>query len=339
MKRATDTILRQWNMLRLIPRHPRSVGTRELKDRLEQEEGFPIDIRTIQRDLEKLSTIFPLTCEENGKALRWFWMEHAPLLDIPGMDQPTALAFRLAEAYLTPILPPAAVNRLQPHFRKATEILKAGGGTGLSLWPDKICPIIRGPDLFVPKIRSEVQEVVTRSLLQNRQVAVTYRSKEAERAKSYRVHPLGLVFRDGIVYLVCTVKDYEDIRHLALHRMTSAQLQNTPARRPSGFDLGRYVKEEKFFAYPLNGGRAHLEALFEKDAAFHLSERPLARDQRLIPQEDGRLLLQATVRDTLEVRWWLLGFGDKVEVVGPKDLREEFKIIGRRMAAMYLDGT
>jgi predicted DNA-binding transcriptional regulator YafY len=117
--------------------------------------------------------------------------------------------------------------------------------------------------------------------------------------------------------------------------MTSAQLQNTAARRPTGFSLERYVKKEKFFAYPLNGSRIQLEVLFEKDAVFHLSERPLAKDQRLIPQRDGRVLLQATVRDTLELRWWLLGFGDKVEVVSPNTLREEFKVIAQRMNASY----
>jgi len=315
------------------------VGTRELRDRLERDGGFSIDIRTIQRDLDKLSAIFPLTCEENGKALRWFWAKDAALLDIPGMDQQTALAFRLAAAYVTPLLPPATVHHLEPHFKKAKEILEPKRGAGLSLWPDKVCPIVRGPDLLTPEIRPEVQEVVTQALLQNRQAAVTYRSKEAEQAKSYEVHPLGLVFRDGIVYLVCTVKDYADIRHLALHRMTSAQLQNTNARRPVGFNLERYVKKEKFFAYPLNGSRIQLEVLFEKDAAFHLSERPLARGQQLIPQGDERVLLQATVRDTLELRWWLLGFGEKIEVVSPKDLRGEFTIISRRMAERYQRGT
>lgn len=339
MKQATDTIFRQWHMLRLIPRYPGSVGTRELKDKLEREEGFTIDIRTIQRDLEKLSGIFPLTSEADGKAMRWFWMKNAALFDIPGMDQQTALAFRLASAYLTPLLPLATVNHLQPHFQRAKEILEPKRGAGLSLWPDKVCPIVRGPDLLTPEIKPEVQEVVTQALLQNRQAAVTYRSKEAEQAKSYSVHPLGLVFRDGIVYLVCTVKDYPDIRHLALHRMTSAELQDAPSRRPAGFTLERYVKKEKFFAYPLNGTLVQLEVLFEKDAAFHLSERTLAKDQRLIPQEDGRVLLQATVRDTLELRWWLLGFGDKIEVVGPKALREEFKLISRRMAARYQPGT
>jgi predicted DNA-binding transcriptional regulator YafY len=34
--------------------------------------------------------------------------------------------------------------------------------------------------------------------------------------------------------------------------------------------------------------------------------------------------LSATVADTAELRWWLLGFGEGVEVIGPKSLRNEF---------------
>jgi predicted DNA-binding transcriptional regulator YafY len=52
-------------------------------------------------------------------------------------------------------------------------------------------------------------------------------------------------------------------------------------------------------------------------------------------EKDGRVLLQATVLDTLELRWWLQGFGDKVEVLAPKALREEFRDAVQRMAKMY----
>jgi len=41
------------------------------------------------------------------------------------------------------------------------------------------------------------------------------------------------------------------------------------------------------------------------------------------------------VKDTLELRWWLLGFGDKVEVLAPKALREEFSAVTQRMAVQY----
>ena len=63
-----------------------------------------------------------------------------------------------------------------------------------------------------------------------------------------------------------------------------------------------------------------LEALFDTDAAFHLRETRLSTDQVLTDQPDGRVLVKARVRDTGELRWWLLGFGNAVEVLRPEGL-------------------
>lgn len=60
----SDTLLRQWNILRLIPRQPGKISTREIKNKL-QSQGFDVHIRTIQRDLEKLSAIWGLVCDEH----------------------------------------------------------------------------------------------------------------------------------------------------------------------------------------------------------------------------------------------------------------------------------
>lgn len=334
MRAIKDTILRQWSLLRVIPRYPRSVGTRELKDRLE-EEDFRVNVRTIQRDLEKFSAIFPLASETQGNALRWSWAEDAQVMDIPGMDPATALAFRLAEEYLTPLLPQTTLKHLAPHFQRAKEVLVPSRGRKLGLWPDKVRMIARGPVLIPPKIRPEVQDAVYQALLNDRQVQVTYQRKDSDQPKSYPVHPLALVFREGAVYLVCRVKEYDDVRHLALHRMSSAKLLDQPCSRPSGFNLDTYIRTNEELAYPVSGKPIRLETLFDARTAVHLGERPLSKDQRMVPQKDGRVLLQATVRDTLELRWWLLGFGDKVEVLGPKMLRKEFAEVTQRMAEVY----
>jgi predicted DNA-binding transcriptional regulator YafY len=334
MREAKDTILRQLSMLRMIPRAHGSIGTSELKDKL-KDEGYQVDVRTIQRDLDKLSVVFPLSVEEDGRAKRWFWSEDAAVMDIPGMDPSMALAFRLAEEYLSTLLPQATMKHLEPHFRNAREIVSPRRQNRLGLWPNKVCVVGRGPELKAPPIKENVHDAVYRALLEDKQIEVAYKRKEAEQSKSYPINPLGLVFRDGVVYLVGTAKDYPDIRHFALHRMSAPKVLDVPCRRPSGFELNTYVKKEQFFAYPMSRGLIGVEALFEARAAVHLSERPMAKDQRLTEQTDGRMLLQATVKDTLELRWWLRGFGDNVEVLAPKALRDEFKAMTQRMAKRY----
>ena len=334
MQTVKDTLLRQWTMLQQIPRAPGAIGTTALAGRL-MELGYPVDVRTIQRDLVKLSTVFPLSSMEEGRASRWFWDKEARVMDLPGMDVATALAFRLGQEYLTPLLPKTMLRHLSGHFRRAEELLTGRRASRLGLWPEKVCAITRGPALVQPVIPPDVQTAVEQALLDDRQLEVVYRPKDVNETKRYVVHPCGLVLRDGMMYLIATLKDYPDLRHLALHRMTAAEVMDQAARRPKGFELRRYVRQEQFFAYPLQGAVVRLDVLFEPKASVHLSERPLARDQQMTHWKDGRTRLQATVKDTLELRWWLLGFGDKVEVLGPKALRDEFAAIIRRAAAQY----
>src|SRR5699024_4296844 len=92
--------------------------------------------------------------------------------------------------------------------------------------------------------------------------------------------------------------------------------------RPDGFDIDHYVREQGEFNYPTGEGHIKLELLFTPGAAQHLAERPLSDDQRIETIDDKTVRLRATVLDTDELLWWLLGFGDSVEVRKPKKLRQ-----------------
>ncbi len=80
-----------------------------------------------------------------------------------------------------------------------------------------------------------------------------------------------------------------------------------------------------------------LRALFSGGAEVHLTESKLANDQKNTYKKDDRMLVEATVADTLELRWWLLGFGSSVEILDPKSLRQEFVEIAEEMGKMYND--
>jgi len=325
--------MRQWQMLRQVPRYPLKVSTAELKQKL-ADEGFETTQRTIQRDLVRLSTIYPLASDEEGKPFGWSWMAEADVMDIPGMDSHTALVFWLASQHLEPMLPKATVHKLQPHFRAAARMLdNLATDRGALAWRDKIRVLHRGPKLQIPAIDAEAQNQVYDALLRNRRLAITYAPRWQEGEKEYEINPLGLVLKDGITYLVCSMWDYPDIRLLALHRIRAAEVLYKPATSFDEFNLDDYIASgELHFSV---GGTIHLKALFSKDAAFHLEERPLSDDQVIIAQGEEHMLVSATVQDTAELRWWLLGYGDTLEVLEPQGLREEFQGIISRMAAKY----
>ena len=261
------------------------------------------------------------------------------VLDVPARahpdsfnEPPTAFALRLAADYLRPIMPPSALGLLEAYFNHADSVLE---GTALGRWADKAAIIARGPVLTPPAVPTGVQDAVYAALMENRKVEVAYRAKAQKRARRIVLNPLGVVVRTGIIYLVATSWDYPDVRHYVLHRMSKPELLDEPARATPGFRLVDYIGEEHRFSYPVSGGSLALRAVFEKDAAMHLMESRLADDHRTTEREDGRVVVEATVPDTAELRWWLLGFGSTMEVLGSDSLREEFRDEVRRLRALY----
>lgn len=68
-----STLLRQWTMLRMIPRSPRRIGTGDLFQRI-TDAGFAVDLRTIQRDLNNLAEVLPLAADQS-KPQGWSWLD------------------------------------------------------------------------------------------------------------------------------------------------------------------------------------------------------------------------------------------------------------------------
>ena len=319
--------------LSCLPRDPGRVTTSEIHRRL-QDEGFSVSLRTLQRDLESLSGSFPIGSENQGRSLAWYWAGKATLFSIPAMDAYTALTFLLAETNMQALFPAGIRASMTPYFDAARDVLVKRDRRHLKNWKEKIRFAPRGQPLKPAHIRPEVVRAVHEALLQDKRLLARYRKREESRGKEREINPLALLHGDSVSYLVCSFGDYTDVWHLPLHRFSSARLLEKPATRPAGFDLEKYLSEEQALQYPW-GGEIRLDALFDTEAAAHLRETRLSARQTLRSCPDGRVRVTATVRDTLQLRWWLLGFGEQVEVIGPETLREEFAETAREMHKLY----
>ncbi|PYU97204.1 MAG: hypothetical protein DMG08_00210 [Acidobacteria bacterium] len=258
-----DTVHRLIKTLRLIPRPPRKTEASEIRRRLETD-GFAVTLRTVQRDLNHLAVHFPIRGDAN-KPQGWCWSGD-PIL-IPVLDPQSALTLKLVEQFLQPLLPSATLQSLAEQFASAGKALS--NSSRLAAWPRKVRAVPRAFPLLPPKIDPKVQATIYEGLLENRQVSIQYRSRDCGEPKEHTIHPLGIVIRDQLVYLVCTFYDYDDVRQLALHRIEAAHLLPDKASRPKHFNLDEYI-EEGAFSYPVTGKRIRFRALFGAGAAEHL---------------------------------------------------------------------
>jgi len=308
----SDTLLRQWQMLRMIPRHPLKITAKVLHEKLLAEQ-FDVTKRTIERDLLSLSEMFPLLSDERDKPYGWSWSKDAAVFDLPGLSHNEALTLAMVEQHLNTLLPASTLNQLQPYFKAAKQHLSNIPNSERSRsWLNKVRTVQPTQPLLPPVVKAAAQKIVYEALLADQQLKIQYLKRSAEKSVEYHIHPLAVVQRGPITYLCCTFYDYDDLRILALHRIQSATMLTEKAKVPKGFSIDVAIKSGKFgFG---EGEEIQLEAIFYNGAGEHLFETPLSHDQILTEQGDGTLKLVATVANTPQLKWWLRGFGSDVLV-------------------------
>lgn len=315
-----DTLTRQIRMLELIPQAPRKTTVAELHGKLSAL-GFDIERRSIERDLPKLSAHFGLI-SDGAKPAGWSWVRDARQHHLPSMDSGTALTFQLLERYLRPLLPKPLLKQLDSHFKLAKSTLDDAGSGKFGHWSRRIAALPLGHQLLPPDIADDVANVVYAALLQESRFEADYRARSRATAQRYEFNPLGLVYREGSLYLVATLWSYRDVRQFALHRMSAARLTDKPTSTPEKFNFDRYVHEEREFDYPV-GSVIRLELRVNPWLATHLEESRLSTDQHTASirgSDDKRFI--ARVRETEQLRWWLQSLGSAIEVLKPIRLRK-----------------
>lgn len=328
-----ETLLRQWQMLRYIPRYPYKITARELKEKLDAED-FKITKRTVERDLMDLSSAFPLALDDRERPYGWSWQKDAPAFDLPGLGNNEALTLMMVEQHLSTLLPATTMDVMAPYFKAARQHLTAiPKAQHVRSWLNKVRTVTPNQPLLPPKIKPEVQHTVSEALLTDRQLQISYRRHGDTKAVEYRIHPLALIQRGGVVYLSVRINDHEDTRTLALHRIESATLLEESSQYPAGFNIDDEIAKGLFgFG---DGTMIQLKAQFSANHGEHLFETPLSEDQKIEALPDGGLMITATVADTPQLVWWLLALGDGVEVMQPLALRIKIADTVRAMMERY----
>ena len=327
-------ILRQIAMLELIPRSPRKTHVKEIKDKL-SDRGFEIDERSIQRDLVALERTLPLVCDSRDKPYGWSWAKSSDGIQAPAMDPVEALTLSLAEQYLEPLMPKASFKRIGIFFNRANAILKEQSPKLINRWRRRVRILPEMLRFKKPQIDAEVEQALYKAAFEGRQIRALYRKRGESKSNLRKIHPLGLVMKGNINYLICMMdEDRDQPRHLPLHRFEKVDLLEKESREPKKFNLDEFTHKNNL-SYAYSEELYTFEAMFDSTAAAHLIETPLNGTQKVCKQANGKLLVSARMTDTLQFEQWLMSFGSDVEILKPKKLRDKFKLLAKNLSEKY----
>lgn len=328
-----DTLFRHLAMLQLIPRKPHFKATTTIKALLE-ERGFSVEMRTIQRDLERMSSFFPLVCDREQKPFRWSFLADFKS-NLPALDPATALTMVLAEQHVKGLLPQVAADQLSVQFQVARQFLDSLASNGFAQWKNKVRVVANGKALLPAKVAPQNWQAVTEALLMGQALDVEYLARTSNSSKAYVLHPQGLVTRHSVTYLLATVNDYEDIRQFPLQRIRQAIPSRQAYRLKADFDVQSYI-DNGGFGYAAEGAEkwVTLRVRIDQDAARMLSETHLSEQQSFSePAADGWVELTAVVPNDQQTLWWLQGFGARFDVLEPQEWREAIREQARQILA------
>ncbi|CAD5372910.1 WYL domain-containing protein [Rubrivivax sp. A210] len=330
-----ETLSRLLELLKALP-HQRWATPGELRESL-ADRGYEIDLRSVQRDLRDLQKSFPLDHNDKGKPHGWRWSSEAAG-GIAAMSTPEALMIVLVQQHLQAALPASMLEGFEMLFARARQRLdRLGPRAGASRWPGKVKAVPPGLPTSPPAAPPEVQKALAEALLSDRQIDALYGPGAKGTPRRYRLHPLGLVLRGGTNYLAATRGGATYASLYAIHRFRQVEVLLDPVSFPPGLDLEAALKRGRgqFGIASAGAGQITLLIACEAATADLLEESPLAADQQLKPMPDGRIEVRATVADSWELRWWILGRGAAVEVLAPVGLRRELAQKHREAASRY----
>lgn len=167
------TVLRQWHIIDLLVKRDHYISSQEVQEHLTKL-GFTVDIRTVQRDLKQLQSLFNLECNTSDKPYSWRWQQINDSKQHK-LTYRQATIFTLIAKELCNHIPPSLMDQLQPIITRSHYVLAAQHlDDPIELPTPKIpnpMPPLKGPSGFIPPGRSHVPNLAQLSQLATRHVS------------------------------------------------------------------------------------------------------------------------------------------------------------------------
>jgi proteasome accessory factor B len=205
--------------------------------------------------------------------------------------------------------------------------LRARIASGAELIPDETAIREVAPE------RQGIYETILGALLHRRILRVRYQEvdPDGELTTELGIYRLARMRRHWS--LVGYSSWHDQVMIFQVPRIASLEITDQTYSVPPRFRLERFLtrSSENGFAAP----RYDVQLRFAARAAPAVCDGPRSRGQRLKAGPDGQLDLFLSVDELDEVIFWVLGFGDKVEVVKPRELREGVRDWAERVARIH----
>ncbi len=324
MKRTLKKTERLLKIEQLLLAHPQGMNRAEIARRL------GVHRSTIKRDIDDLSSSLPL------------W-EDGNLVGINRDDYLTQVRLTIHESmamHLAARLMATRMDKLNPHAAAALRKL----GSALEKFAPQVSRhLLASANVMEDEAQRhdpvylEVLETLTRAWSQGQKVRLWHKHAPSGKVYDHEFAPYFIApYAVGqTAHVIGWREPPGALRTFKLERIQRIELSDEPYAIPEDFDPHAKLAD----AWGIWYTEAEPEEVALKfhprvaqrvrETRWHRSERPLEE------QPDGSLIWRARIAEPKEMVPWVRGWGADVEVLGPKDLRDQMMGETRRLAEAY----
>lgn len=163
-----------------------------------------------------------------------------------------------------------------------------------------------------------------------RVVDIEYKSLFEGEIINLSIWPYHLFYNRRAWYVMGWSQMHESVRTFKLGRILKLKVDDRGFCDEKGFDLQEYLG--RAWSMIPEGRIYNVKLRFLPKVAENVSEVRWHDTQKISRNEDGSVTLEFRVDGIGEIFWWILGYGDQVEVLAPAKLRQRLAETGRKMA-------
>ena len=284
--------------------------------------------RTVYRDLRALDDELNVAVWNDGGT--WGVSGDAFLPPLK-LTQPEAMAVVLSARLMV-----RYADKYDPDLAAAFQKLEAGLPEALRAHVDRTLAVLS--ERPVDEAFSRHVHRLTRAWAERRVVTFTYqpagydgdRQPRQARVRPYLLEPS---VETHALYLIGWDETREAIRTFKVERISDLTITPVTFDPPAESAIEATLSR----AWDIIADQEPVEVAlrFSPTVAARVGEATWHPTQRVEPGPDGSLAWRATVSGTIEIRLWILSWGDDVEVLEPAGLREDVAATHRRAAENY----
>jgi proteasome accessory factor B len=192
-----------------------------------------------------------------------------------------------------------------------------------------IRPHSHAPMDLLDKVFSQLQDAIRK----NHKVRLDYHSLFDGKDIVTTLSPYHLMYNHRAWYVIGKSGIHDgSIRMFKLNRIKGLTTLASRFSASEKFDVYDYLG--KAWSMIPEGRIYNVKLRFSRKVARNVAEVQWHSTQKMTHNDDGTLTVKFRVDGLGEIGWWILGYGDQVEVLAPAALRKHIARTAKRMAEL-----